>query len=129
MPKGEHREPYFVPDYRVFDVEKCPEMLSVYDRLKAQNLCDPWLRNQVWRYNPEHYGTWGSRIVKLVGRGIPQAIVALVVTLIADSIFGKKFEYIRPSTEDKILGDGDGDKACGPDRHTKPSEEKEVRRK
>ena len=41
-----------IPDYKIYKVgEHTPELLNVQKKLAARGLKDPWLRNEVWRYD------------------------------------------------------------------------------
>jgi NADH dehydrogenase (ubiquinone) 1 beta subcomplex subunit 3 len=39
-----HHKPYTIPDYKIYKVENCPELLAVKNALARQGLKDPWLR-------------------------------------------------------------------------------------
>lgn len=39
-----HHEPYTIPDYKIYKVENCPELLQVQKALAQKGLKDPWLR-------------------------------------------------------------------------------------
>lgn len=39
-----HHEPYKVPDYKIYKVENCPQLLGVQQALAQKGLKDPWLR-------------------------------------------------------------------------------------
>ncbi|XP_050520433.1 NADH dehydrogenase [ubiquinone] 1 beta subcomplex subunit 3 [Daktulosphaira vitifoliae] len=41
-----------IPDYRIYKVENVPELMKVKAILATEDLKDPWLRNEVWRYPP-----------------------------------------------------------------------------
>ena len=42
-----------IPDYRIYKVEDCPQLMKTKRMLAQHGLKDPWLRNEVWRYPPE----------------------------------------------------------------------------
>lgn len=86
-----HAEPYKVPDYRIYKVEDVPLLQKTQTALKQQGLSDPWLRNEVWRYNTKHFGTTKQRIVELFGRGFKLGFGAFVVTMIATAAYDKAF--------------------------------------
>ncbi|XP_070570550.1 NADH dehydrogenase [ubiquinone] 1 beta subcomplex subunit 3-like [Ptychodera flava] len=44
--------PYEIPDWRKWQVKDVPELKEVEDLLARKGLKDPWLRNEVWRYQP-----------------------------------------------------------------------------
>lgn len=39
-----HTEKMEIPDYRIYKVEDCPELLKIQERLAQKGLKDPWLR-------------------------------------------------------------------------------------
>jgi len=41
------------PDWRIYKVENAPELLTVQNRLAKLGLRDPWLRNEVWRFDKQ----------------------------------------------------------------------------
>ena len=75
-----------IPDYKIYTVgEHTPELLKLQQDLAAKGLKDPWLRNEVWRYdmtNRMHF-TPNQQGFHLVFRGfIPGLVLATVSTLI-----------------------------------------------
>lgn len=86
-----HHEPYKVPDYKIYKVEDIPQLLTVKRALAAQGLSDPWLRNEVWRYNPKVFGTEGLRTRKTFLRGLGLGLVAAVVTIVGSTVYDKLF--------------------------------------
>ena len=75
-----------IPDYKIYKVgEHTPELLEVQQKLAAKGLKDPWLRNEVWRYDmANRYGfTRNKALLYLVQRGfIPGLILASVSTVL-----------------------------------------------
>ncbi|XP_023331661.1 NADH dehydrogenase [ubiquinone] 1 beta subcomplex subunit 3 [Eurytemora carolleeae] len=74
-----------IPDWRTYTVgEHTPELLKTQRMLKSLGLKDPWLRNEVWRYdqrNPALGGTMKQRIIGSLGfRGLKYGLVIAVVT-------------------------------------------------
>ncbi|GFV41430.1 NADH dehydrogenase 1 beta subcomplex subunit 3 [Trichonephila clavipes] len=49
---GHSHGPPKVPDYRIYKVEDCPQLMKTQRMLAQHGLKDPWLRNEVWRYPP-----------------------------------------------------------------------------
>ncbi|GJQ78292.1 hypothetical protein Trydic_g22133 [Trypoxylus dichotomus] len=84
-----HGEPYKVPDYRIYKVEDIPQLVATKRALAAQGLRDPWLRNEVWRYNPKEFGTETSRLKKALFRGFRVGFAAFVVTIVGTAIYDK----------------------------------------
>lgn len=84
-----HHEPYKIPDYRIYKVEDVPELLQTQKALAAHGLKDPWLRNEVWRYNPKYFGTERSRIYITFMRGFKVGFAAFVATIAATYAYEK----------------------------------------
>lgn len=82
-----HHDPYKIPDYRSFKVEDVPLLVATRRALAARGLSDPWLRNEVWRYNTKEFGTKSSRIYYSFFRGFKVGLAAFVVTMIATSTY------------------------------------------
>ncbi|KAK5648658.1 hypothetical protein RI129_003550, partial [Pyrocoelia pectoralis] len=87
---GHHHHEVKVPDYKTYRVEDAPELLKVQEKLAARGLCDPWLRNEVWRYDRRMWGTQGQRILLTFSRGFKYGFAAFVVTIIGSKLFGSK---------------------------------------
>lgn len=86
---GGHGEPYKIPDYKIYKVADIPELLAVEKALAAQGLKDPWLRNEVWRYDRAQWGTPKQRLTTLVFRGFKYGFGAFVLTVIGTKIYDK----------------------------------------
>ncbi|XP_030760051.1 NADH dehydrogenase [ubiquinone] 1 beta subcomplex subunit 3 [Sitophilus oryzae] len=87
----EHDFPYKIPDYRIYKVSDAPLLLKTQQALAAQGLKDPWLRNEVWRYDPKHFGTERSRVISLVGRGFKLGFGAFVLTIVGTAVYDKLY--------------------------------------
>ncbi|RZC31929.1 NDUF B12 domain containing protein [Asbolus verrucosus] len=86
---GGHHEPYKVPDYRIYKVEDIPQLATTQRALAAQGLKDPWLRNEVWRYDPKIWGTEKTRVRGFFLRGFKTGFAAFLVTIAATAVYDK----------------------------------------
>lgn len=84
-----HHEPYKIPDYRIYKVEDVPELVKVQKALGAQGLRDPWLRNEVWRFNTKDFGTFNNRVYLSVFRGFKVGFAAFVATALITYAYEK----------------------------------------
>lgn len=84
-----HHDPYSVPDYKIYKVEDVPLLIKTKKALEAQGLSDPWLRNEVWRYNVSQFGTERLRLKKTFLRGFGIGVVGVVITLAATALYDK----------------------------------------
>uniref|UniRef100_A0A1B6LA68 NADH dehydrogenase [ubiquinone] 1 beta subcomplex subunit 3 n=1 Tax=Graphocephala atropunctata TaxID=36148 RepID=A0A1B6LA68_9HEMI len=83
-----HHHKVEVPDYRIYKVEDIPELVRVQKELARKGLKDPWLRNEVWRYNVDNYGTYSSRVRGMFGRGVKFGLIAFGVTVAIETVSG-----------------------------------------
>lgn len=86
-----HHEPYTIPDYKIYKVENVPKLMAVKRALAGQGLRDPWLRNEVWRFQEKEFGSEVFRIKSTFLRGFTYGLAACVVTVIATSIYDTVF--------------------------------------
>ncbi|KAK9892256.1 hypothetical protein WA026_019055 [Henosepilachna vigintioctopunctata] len=86
---GHHSPPYKIPDYRIYKVEDVPILLKTQQALAAKGLKDPWLRNEVWRYDPKHWGTESERTRGYFLRGFKYGFAAFVLTIIGTEIYDR----------------------------------------
>lgn len=83
-----HHKPYIVPDASIYKIENAPELLRVQEKLAKDGLKDPWLRNEVWRYERKHWGTFASRAAGYFLRGAKLGIPAFLITIAAEKALG-----------------------------------------
>lgn len=83
-----HAPPYTIPKASIYKVETCPELVEVQSALARQGLRDPWLRNEVWRYEPKLHGTHASRARNFFGRGFLLGLGACALTIAFETAFG-----------------------------------------
>ncbi|XP_076257830.1 NADH dehydrogenase [ubiquinone] 1 beta subcomplex subunit 3 [Rhynchophorus ferrugineus] len=88
---GHGHEPYTVPDYRIYKVEDVPLLVRTRNALASHGLKDPWLRNEVWRYDPKEFGTEASNLRKLFLRGFKLGFGAFVLTMVGTEIYDRYY--------------------------------------
>nr|XP_053636927.1 NADH dehydrogenase [ubiquinone] 1 beta subcomplex subunit 3-like [Cherax quadricarinatus] len=76
-----------IPDWRIYKVENVPELMDVQRALASHGLKDPWLRNEVWRYDPK-FGTHGERFMKVLFRGFKWGLIAALATVAVERALG-----------------------------------------
>lgn len=84
-----HGEPYKIPDYKIYKVANAPPLLAVEKALAAQGLKDPWLRNEVWKFDKTQWGTPNQRLKVLVFRGFKYGFGAFVITAVGSALYDK----------------------------------------
>nr|XP_014088616.1 NADH dehydrogenase [ubiquinone] 1 beta subcomplex subunit 3 [Bactrocera oleae]XP_036231678.1 NADH dehydrogenase [ubiquinone] 1 beta subcomplex subunit 3 [Bactrocera oleae]XP_036231679.1 NADH dehydrogenase [ubiquinone] 1 beta subcomplex subunit 3 [Bactrocera oleae]XP_036231680.1 NADH dehydrogenase [ubiquinone] 1 beta subcomplex subunit 3 [Bactrocera oleae]XP_036231681.1 NADH dehydrogenase [ubiquinone] 1 beta subcomplex subunit 3 [Bactrocera oleae] len=100
-----HSEPYKVPHPSIYKVENIPKLREVQEALARQGLKDPWLRNEVWRYEPSKMGTHASRARAFFLRGLLWGSIAAAIHIGS--------EYAFSSKDDHGHGHGDGEHSEG----------------
>ncbi|XP_043199780.1 NADH dehydrogenase [ubiquinone] 1 beta subcomplex subunit 3-like [Amphibalanus amphitrite] len=78
--------PYEIPDWRKYKVEDAPELVNVRNALAQKGLKDPWLRNEVWKYDQKMFLKPNERMTRFFFRGFKYAAAAMVVTIAADKL-------------------------------------------
>ncbi|CAF0825089.1 unnamed protein product [Adineta steineri] len=81
-----------VPDWRSQKVNGIPELESHRSKLSNKGLRDPWIRNQVWLYDPKvgAYPQWRVSL-RTAFFGFRYAMVALATCLITEKLLEKAF--------------------------------------
>ncbi|OQR67873.1 NADH-dehydrogenase (ubiquinone) 1 beta-subcomplex 3-like [Tropilaelaps mercedesae] len=46
----DHHDTYKIPHHTIYKVEDSPRLMKVQEKLAAEGLKDPWIRNEVFRY-------------------------------------------------------------------------------
>lgn len=87
----DHHHKVEIPDYRIYKVEDVPELVRVQKNLAKLGLKDPWLRNEVWRYNVKEFGTLNSRVKTTVFRGFKYGFGAFVITTLLETAYEKMY--------------------------------------
>lgn len=116
MGGGHHHSEFKIPDWRMYKVENCKELLEVEKSLNRIGLKDPWLRyvdwfllktrgawtvfchlhrNEVWRYDLKiQKYTKNQKLMKSLFRGLPLGLGLTVATIALEKAF--KVDYHDP---------------------------------
>ncbi|KAG5673541.1 hypothetical protein PVAND_003581 [Polypedilum vanderplanki] len=92
-----HHKAITVPDWRIYKVENCKELVEVERALSRVGLKDPWLRNEVWRFDPAIHKTWNTRSQRLwksLFRGFPLGLGLTIATVAIEKAL--KVDYHDP---------------------------------
>jgi len=81
-----HGPKFVVPDWRKYKIDGIKQLEWTRDSLAEKGLRDPWLRNEVWRY--EDWPGYGRSMISILTRGLKYAAAAMVVTIAVDQILG-----------------------------------------
>ncbi|KAG5871533.1 hypothetical protein JTB14_023958 [Gonioctena quinquepunctata] len=86
-----HHDPYTIPDYKIYKVADVPELVATQKALAAQGLKDPWLRNEVWRYDPKEWGTEKTRLRPVFLRGFKYGFGAFLLTIAGTALYDRMY--------------------------------------
>jgi len=81
-----HGPKFTVPDWRQYKIDGIKELEWTQRSLAAKGLRDPWLRNEVWRY--QNWPGYGKSFISIMSRGFKYAAAAMVLTVAVDEILG-----------------------------------------
>lgn len=90
---GHHAPPYVVPDASIYKIENAPELMEVQAKLAEHGLKDPWLRNDVWRFERKHWGTFRSRALGFFLRGWKVGVPLFIATIAIEKAFGIEYGH------------------------------------
>ncbi|GLH07811.1 hypothetical protein R5R35_000651 [Gryllus longicercus] len=78
-----------IPDWRIYKVENVPVLMQVKEALAQKGLKDPWMRNEVWRYDTKQFGSTLPNLRSFLFRGFKYGFAAFVVTIVAEKLWEK----------------------------------------
>lgn len=76
-----HAKPIKIPSPDIYKVENVPELVRLQEALAARGLKDPWLRNEVWRFQYPNKQAYLKILVPTLLRGALIGIPAFLVTI------------------------------------------------
>lgn len=80
-----------IPDYRIYKLEDAPKLLNLQRKLASQGLKDPWIRNEVWRYNEKEMGTVGRNVRTGLFRGFKYGFAAFLLHAAGRAAYDRVF--------------------------------------
>lgn len=80
-----HEDPLRIPDPKIYRVEDVPRLMQVKRHLASLGLKDPWLRNEVWRFQLANSSLM-SRVTGTVFRGFKYGLALAVLTVALDTV-------------------------------------------
>jgi NADH dehydrogenase (ubiquinone) 1 beta subcomplex subunit 3 len=84
---GEHHtEKIHIPDWKQYKVDGIKHLEWTRTKLADKGLKDPWLRNEVWRY--QNWRGFGGEALANVARGFKWALGAMIITIAVDQVLG-----------------------------------------
>lgn len=91
-----------MPDWRKYKVTTAPELNEVQQRLAAIGLKNPWLRNEVWRFDRK---MWGSPMDRYLFpfRTLKYGVAAFIVTEILFNTIWKEEEHHHEEEKYKLV--------------------------
>jgi len=85
------KPPFSVPDYKTYKISDAPDLVQTERVLRSMGLKDPWLRNEVWRYNEKVWGSKQQLTRSFFLRGFSYGFAAFVVTAVGTAVYDKLF--------------------------------------
>ncbi|XP_063218354.1 NADH dehydrogenase [ubiquinone] 1 beta subcomplex subunit 3 [Bacillus rossius redtenbacheri] len=86
---GHHAPMCKIPDWRIYKVESSPELMEVKRLLAQKGLKDPWLRNEVWRYDRSQFAHPTQNWRRVFMRGFWPGLGLTVLTIALESLWAK----------------------------------------
>lgn len=98
-----------IPDYKIYQVGPwAPELQDVERRLKAKGLKDPWLRNEVWRFDRRDFDSPRQRTIRTVTRGLLPGIALAIIATAISKYYDSKAPHHTPWFASRTGDDGHG---------------------
>ena len=98
-----------IPDYKIYQVgPRTPELQDVQRRLAARGLKDPWLRNEVWRFDRRIMKSPKQRVIMTFKRGFFPGLALAVVTTFISNYFESVAPHHAPWYASRTGDDGHG---------------------
>jgi len=73
--------PYKIPHWSHYQVtDRTPELQKLQQRLASLGLKDPWIRNEVWRFDRGYQPTMMQNAKMLLGRGMGIGITLGIIS-------------------------------------------------
>ncbi|GAB1604944.1 NADH dehydrogenase [ubiquinone] 1 beta subcomplex subunit 3-like [Argonauta hians] len=82
-------EKFVIPDWRQYKVEDAPRLQILERRLASRGLKDPWIRNEVWRYNTKNWSPVVVNMKNSLSFGFKYALAAMAITIVAEKFNAK----------------------------------------
>ncbi|XP_022129422.2 NADH dehydrogenase [ubiquinone] 1 beta subcomplex subunit 3 [Pieris rapae] len=80
--------PYVVPKYDKFcSIKGIAQLEELEKALAKKGLKDPWIRNEIWRYQPG-FGTKMQKVWYLFFRGLPAGLALTIATVALEKTLG-----------------------------------------
>ncbi|ELT90293.1 hypothetical protein CAPTEDRAFT_205075 [Capitella teleta] len=77
---------YKIPDYKIYKVDGVKPLEWTRNELAKKGLKDPWLRNEVWRY--QQWQGWMPTIFKVFKKGFMPGLALTLITIGIDKATG-----------------------------------------
>lgn len=98
-----------IPDYKIYKIDECPELIGVQRALAAKGLRDPWLRyfhvhkwcvvqkkarfliyrNEAWRFDAKLMLTHSQRFRGFFFRGFKYGFGAFLLTIAGEAVYNR----------------------------------------
>ena len=86
-----------IPDYKTYQIGPwAPELQEVERKLKARGLKDPWLRNEVWRFDRRDFLTPKQRALVAFKRGFFPGLALAIISACVSSYYENRAPHHTP---------------------------------
>jgi len=75
-----------IPDYKKYKIDGIKELEWVQNELAKKGLKDPWIRNEVWRF--QQWPGFNKNFVTMFFRGFKWAAAGMALTIGVDQVLG-----------------------------------------
>jgi len=98
-----------IPDYKIYKIGPwAPELQDVERRLAAKGLKDPWIRNEVWRFDRRDFDSPKQRVLGAFKRGFLPGITLAVISTLISNYYYSKMPHHTPWYASRTGDDGHG---------------------
>ncbi|XP_012263400.2 NADH dehydrogenase [ubiquinone] 1 beta subcomplex subunit 3 isoform X1 [Athalia rosae] len=89
-----HGPPFVVPkDPSIYKLENAPQLVLLQKKLAEHGLKDPWIRNEIWRYDVTKWGTQAGRVRQFFLMGARVGIPLFLITIAAEKALGIDYSH------------------------------------
>ena len=98
-----------IPDHKIYQIGPwAPELQDVERRLAAKGLKDPWIRNEVWRFDRRDFDSPNQRMKRAFTRGLVPGIALAILSTFISNYYESKRPHHTPWYAKRTGDDGHG---------------------
>jgi NADH dehydrogenase (ubiquinone) 1 beta subcomplex subunit 3 len=98
-----------IPDYKAYQIGPwAPELQDVERKLAAKGLKDPWLRNEVWRFDRRDFDSPKKRLTRMFSRGFVPGVALAIISTVISNYYDSQMPHHKPWFASRTGDDGHG---------------------